>query len=425
MRLTALQWAVVVLCFAVNALDGFDIQAIAFTAPAIRETWTLSGRTLGVVFSAGLVGMAVGSILLGALSDRIGRRRTILLCVALFGAATLLTGSARNVPELIGLRFLTGLGIGGVLPSLNTLVAEYAPERRRNLLVAVMHLGYPLGAMVGGLIAAQIIPEHGWRWVFYGGGLATLALWPLLAAALPESPQYLLGRADARSRARGLALLERIGHRAEEVPAATGTRTDREPGILSRESGMRTHTLALWSGFFLGYLALYFLMSWIPTLLVDAGLALDRSIYAGIALNIGGGIGMLALGYWSATRGLRPLIMGFFAAAALSMVVLGQLPLEIALLLPVTVICGFFALGALIGLYSVAARIYPASARASGVGWAIGAGRVGGILGPVIGGVLVELHWPTGWYFTLAAVPLLLATGAMAAIRARELAPEG
>ena len=423
MRLTALQWAVVVLCFAVNALDGFDIQAIAFTAPSIRDAWTLSGRTLGVVFSAGLVGMAVGSILLGALSDRIGRRRTILLCVALFGTATLLTGAARNVPELIALRFLTGLGIGGVLPSLNTLVAEYSPERRRNLLVAVMHLGYPIGAMTGGLIAAQIVPEHGWRWVFYGGGLATLALWPLLAAALPESPQYLLGRSDARSRERGLTLLARIGQRADTGPEPGASGPDRGPGILARAGGMRTRTLALWSGFFLGYLALYFLMSWIPTLLVDAGLALDRSIYAGIALNVGGGIGMLALGHWSATRGLRPLIMGFFIAAALSMAVLGQLPLEIALLLPVTVVCGFFALGALIALYSVAARIYPAAARASGVGWAIGAGRVGGILGPVIGGVLVELQWPTGWYFTLAAVPLLLATGAMAAIRARELAP--
>ena len=321
MRLTALQWAVVVLCFAVNALDGFDIQAIAFTAPSIRDAWTLSGRTLGVVFSAGLVGMAVGSILLGALSDRIGRRRTILLCVALFGTATLLTGAARNVPELIALRFLTGLGIGGVLPSLNTLVAEYSPERRRNLLVAVMHLGYPIGAMTGGLIAAQIIPEHGWRWVFYGGGLATLALWPLLAAALPESPQYLLGRSDARSRERGLTLLARIGQRADTGPEPGASGPDRGPGILARAGGMRTRTLALWSGFFLGYLALYFLMSWIPTLLVDAGLALDRSIYAGIALNVGGGIGMLALGHWSATRGLRPLIMGFFIAAALSMAV--------------------------------------------------------------------------------------------------------
>ena len=219
------------------------------------------------------------------------------------------------------------------------------------------------------------------------------------------------------------ALRARIGQRADTGPEPGASGPDRGPGILARAGGMRTRTLALWSGFFLGYLALYFLMSWIPTLLVDAGLALDRSIYAGIALNVGGGIGMLALGHWSATRGLRPLIMGVFIAAALSMAVLGQLPLEIALLLPVTVVCGFFALGALIGLYSVAARIYPAAARASGVGWAIGAGRVGGILGPVIGGVLVELQWPTGWYFTLAAVPLLLATGAMAAIRARELAP--
>lgn len=386
---------VVVLCFLVNALDGFDIQAIAYVAPVLRAQWTLDAATLGLLFSSGLVGMATGSIVLGPLSDRIGRRRTILGCVLVFGSATALTAFTRNPTELMAARVLTGLGIGGVLPSLNTLVAEFAPARHRNLLVAFMHLGYPLGATAGGFLAAALIPASGWTGVFLVGGLVTLALLPVLYLGLPESPAHSAVR-TAGARGVGLARALRIAVRP-------------------------SHTLALWTAFFMGYLALYFLISWTPTLLVDSGLDLSQGIYAGIALNAGGAVGMLVLGEWSARRGLRRLIAAFFVAAGLGMALMGQLAGALPVLLAVTVAVGFVGLGALIGLYSVAARLYPAPVRASGVGFAIGAGRLGGILGPGLGGALMTLGWPMSQYFVVLAVPLALAGAAVATLRVAAL----
>jgi MFS transporter, AAHS family, 4-hydroxybenzoate transporter len=392
---------VVLLCFLVNAFDGFDIQAIAYTAPVLRTHWSLDARMLGLAFSSALVGMALGSVLLGPLSDRIGRRRTVLGCVLLFGTATALTGFARAPVELLALRALTGFGIGGVLPSLSTLVAECAPARHRNLLVALMHLGYPVGATLGGLLAAVLIPGGGWRAVFWAGGGATLALLPLLYFGLPESPAFQAARAAGGAPRRGAAIAQTFG--------------------MLRLAAPPLHTLALCTAFFMGYLALYFLMSWTPTLLVDSGLRLEQSIYAGIALNAGGGIGMLALGEWSARRGLRRLIAVFFVIAGAGMALMGQLVGALAPLLVLTVMVGFFGLGALIGLYSVAARLYPAEVRAGATGIAIGAGRIGGIVGPVLGGALLALHWPMGHYFALLALPLLLAGLAVAALRAGAL----
>lgn len=386
---------VVVLCFLVNALDGFDIQAIAYVAPVLRAQWTLDAGMLGLLFSSGLVGMAVGSIVLGPLSDRIGRRRTILGCVLVFGTATALTALARTPAELMALRVLTGLGIGGVLPSLNTLVAEFAPARHRNLLVAFMHLGYPLGATAGGFLAAALIPTSGWSGVFLAGGLATLALLPVLYLGLPESP----------------------AHGASRTAPLGGMGLVRALRVAVRPS----HTLALWSAFFMGYLALYFLISWTPTLLVDSGLDLSQGIYAGIALNAGGAAGMLVLGEWSARRGLRRLIAAFFVAAGLGMALMGQLVGALPVLLAATVAVGFVGLGALIGLYSVAARLYPAPVRASGVGFAIGAGRLGGILGPGLGGALMTLGWPMSQYFVVLAVPLVLAGAAVVTLRVAAL----
>lgn len=388
---------VLALCSAVNMLDGFDLQAIAYVAPVLREAWSLDARALGLAFSSGLAGMAAGSVLLGPASDRFGRRRMILACVLLIGAATALTALARNLPELLALRTLTGFGIGGVLPSLNTLVAEYAPARHRNLMVAGMHLGYPLGATAGGFLAATMLPNGSWGGVFLAGGLATLALLPLLYFALPESPAFRTAAAAARQ----------------------------PPLDALRRAVPVRHTAALWAAFGTGYLALYFLMSWTPTLLVDAGLALRSSIYAGVGLNVGGGAGMLVLGAWSARRSLRGLIVVFFLLAGAGAVLMGQLVGVLPALIAVVVAVGFFGIGALIGLYSAAARLYPAEARASGVGLAIGVGRLGAIVGPGAGGLLLGLGWPMGLYFALLLVPLSAAALAMASIRSKALERPG
>jgi len=415
-----LQRQVVALCWLVNILDGFDLLAISFAAPTLAKAWQLDPQTLGIVFSSGLLGMTVGSLLLGPAADRIGRRRMIILATAVLGLSTLATAGATSVGPLLLLRAITGVAIGALLPSLNTLVAEYTPDRRRNLAISFMHLGYPVGGIAGGFLASRLIPSAGWEAVFLVGGLFTLATLPLLLIGLPESLQYLLKSDQPRSRAAADALASRLGIDLEAVSAQPAAVSTSSVGAILRGRWLAPG-LALWTCFFLGNLTLYFLLNWTPTVLVEAGLPGDRTIRAGMMLNLGGGLGMLSLGYLSARWSIHRMMSGFFALGGLFIMALGQASKATELLFGLTILAGFFSLGGLIGLYSLAARLYPASSRATGIGLAIGAGRFGAILGPYAGGVLISLGWPMGRYFALLALPLM----AVAAILRRVRPPFG
>ena len=412
-----LQWRVVGLCWLVNILDGFDLLAISFAAPTIAKAWQLDPRTLGIVFSSGLLGMTLGSLLLGPAADRIGRRRMIILATAVLGLSTLATAGASGVGSLIVLRVITGVAIGALLPSLNTLVAEYTPDRRRNLAISFMHLGYPVGGIAGGLLASRLIPSAGWEALFVVGGIFTLATLPALLLGLPESLQYLLRQDQARSRAAADTIAGRLGidltsARTQSAAASASSIRDVLRGRWLAPG------LALWVCFFLGNLTLYFLLNWTPTVLVEAGLSGERAIHAGMLLNLGGGLGMLSLGYLSARWSIYRMMSGFFVLGGLFIMALGQASKATDLLFGLTVLAGFFSLGGLIGLYSLAARLYPTSSRATGVGLAIGAGRFGAILGPYAGGVLISLGWPMGHYFALLALPLLAVAAVVWRVRA-------
>lgn len=403
--LTSLQWRVVVLCWLVNILDGFDLLAISFAAPAIAKTWALDPQTLGIVFSSGLLGMTVGSLLLGPAADRIGRRRMILLATTILGLSTLATAGATSVGQLLLLRGITGIAIGALLPSLNTLVAEYTPDRRRNLAISFMHLGYPLGGIAGGLLASYIIPSAGWQALFLSGGIFTLAILPVLLFGLPESLHYLLQKNQPAAQAMAGKLAIRLGidlHAAQAQRVTTSAIRFRD--VLRGQWLMPG--LALWACFFLGNLTLYFLLNWTPTILVEAGLSTVQAMRAGMLLNLGGGIGMLSLGYLSARWSIYRMMSGYFILGGLFIMALGQVP-KADMLFGLTILAGFFALGGLIGLYSLAARLYPDATRATGIGLAIGAGRFGAILGPYAGGVLISMGWPMGSYFALLALPLI------------------
>lgn len=405
--LTSLQWRVVILCWLVNILDGFDLLAISFAAPAIAKTWQLSPQTLGIVFSSGLLGMTAGSLLLGPLADRIGRRRMILMATAALGLSTLATANAASVAQLLLLRGLTGIAIGALLPSLNTLVAEYTPDRRRNLAISFMHLGYPLGGIAGGLLASYVIPSAGWQALFFIGGIFTLAMLPALLFGLPESLHYLLQKKHPEPQAAAEKIAIRLGIDLHAAQAQHVTANDIRFRDVLRGQWLAPG-LALWFCFFLGNLTLYFLLNWTPTILVEAGLPTERAMRAGMLLNLGGGIGMLSLGYLSARWSIYRMMSGYFILGGLFIMALGQMP-EAGLLFAFTILAGFFALGGLIGLYSLAARLYPDATRATGIGLAIGAGRFGAILGPYAGGVLISLGWPMSSYFALLALPLMAA----------------
>jgi len=406
--ISGLQIRVVVICALFNVLDGFDLLAIAFAAPAITQSWQLSAATLGVVFSAGLAGMTLGSLTLGPLADRIGRRKMILMAATLLGLSTLATSQAPELYSLLVLRFITGLAIGGLLPSLNTMVAEYAPDRWRNLAVSCMHLGYPVGGILGGVVAALLIPEYGWQSVFIAGGVMTLLMVVVLSLAVPESLFFL--RLSNRSGAREQA--ETICQKIGIDPALLG-----EPVFETPVGGFKPllqapwlkPSLALLSCFFLCYITLYFLINWIPTILTTGDPAGGPGIGAGVALNIGGAVGMIVLALMSARRTIEPLIGWFFLFGVAGMILISQPGLDGNKLVLLAGFTGFFCIGGMIGLYSVAARLYPDTSRSSGVGLAIGAGRFGAILGPLLGGWLIGLEWQMSNYFLLLAMPLVIA----------------
>ena len=425
----AIHLRVLLLCTLINLLDGFDILAISYTAPAISGEWGISKLELGSVFAAGMIGMAAGSLLLGPLSDLIGRKSAILICLLVIAVSMLATPGAGNVTELVVLRTITGLGIGGILPALNTMVAEFAPERRRNLMVSIMHLGYPIGATAGGFLAAWTIPALGWGGVFIIGGIATLVMVPLVLLWLPESPEFLRSRGTERARTQlQHILVAATGH--AEAPAGAALPQNAPAGDRQQfingfaalfRSGNAIPTLLLWSAYFCGYLTFYFLLSWIPTILVDSGLPLSQAIYVGIALNLGGGAGMLLLGALTGRDNLRPFIATAFLLACGGMIAFSLLDLALPLMLLLTGVIGFFGLAGLIGLYSVAARLYPAAIRATGVGISVGMGRLGGIAGPLVGAQLMALGWGMRDYFTLLGAPLILAAAAVLAMGAASL----
>lgn len=417
------QIVVVAICFVLNVLDGFDVVAISYAAPAIAEDWRIAPTTLGVVFSAGLVGMTVGAMFLAPFTDVIGRRKMILYALIIISASMTITGMAENTAHLIVLRIITGLGIGAMLASLTSMVAEYTPKRRRNFAIGFLQTGYPVGATVGGFLAAWLVPVYGWRELFFVGGGLTAIMAPIVLLWLPESLDFLATRQPPHALQKINKMLHRMQRPAlralPEKPS--GRRAAVTIGALLTPD-FRANTLKLWLAFFMCFFTLYFLLSWIPKIIVNAGFSLENGISAGIAFNAGAVIGVLALGYLADKRGLKGLIALFLVVGGALMLGFGLAPADLIALLCLAFLIGAFVDGGFAGLYSVAARLYPTEIRTTGVGWAIGAGRFGGVAGPYVGGLVIAWQWSSFAAFALFAAPMMIAAAAVIAIRSAELA---
>jgi AAHS family 4-hydroxybenzoate transporter-like MFS transporter len=391
-------------CAAVLFLDGFDTQAIGYVAPALAREWGLTKSALGPVFSAGLFGLMIGALLLGPLADRIGRKRIIILSTLAFGICALATAFVHDVNALLAIRFLTGLGLGGAMPNAVAMTSEFNPRRRRATMVMIMFCGFSVGAALGGLLAAALIPHFGWRSVFVVGGVAPLLLVPILAQRLPESVRFLAltGRADEEV----AGLLRSISPMAVFAPATRFVVQEPElPGIpvLHLFRGGRTPvTLLLWVVFFMSLLNLYFLSNWLPTVLNDLGASVSASAAIGSMLQVGGVVGTFALGSIIDRFSFRALALVYFIAV-FAVGAIGQLGHSIVLVTIAIFAAGFCIVGGQIAANALAATFYPTSVRASGVGWALGIGRVGSIIGPLVGGLLLSMKWSTGAVFMTAA----------------------
>lgn len=427
-RMGPWRWAAVALCFLVALLDGFDTQSIAFIGTAIAAEFKLSATDMTWVITASTIGMAVGAMTLGTFGDRIGRKRTILVALALFGAFSLAGAFAATAWQVVALRFLIGLGMGGATPALLALTAEFSPRRRRGFLMTLVLLGLPGGAMIGGLVAAAWLPAVGWRGIFLIGGALPVVLLAAVIALLPESPAFLVAKGTAEGDRRARTLITRTTGQA--VPDATvlmvedaGEKRGSVAALLS--PAYRTATVAVWAIYLFNWIAWYLLLLWMPTAL--KGLGLDAGTAALGTVTVNGAFILFAVPLSAVLPRVnaRTLLLGMFGAGILIALGLGAAGTNFGLVFTLIGLAGFGVGGQQLALNYVIANAYPTQLRATATGWGIGIGRLGSIVGSALGGLLLTGLGPSG-YFASLAVPLVVAALATLLVRsARAERPEG
>jgi AAHS family 4-hydroxybenzoate transporter-like MFS transporter len=404
------QIRLLLLCAAVLFVDGFDTQAIGYVAPDLARDWNLPRGALGPVFSAGLFGLMIGALIFGPVADRIGRKKIIVLSTICFGIGTLATILAQDIYSLIALRFLTGLGLGGAMPNAIALTSEFNPHRRRATMVMAMFVGFSVGAALGGLLAAALIPHFGWRSIFIVGGIVPILLAPFLAKLLPESIRFLA--LTGRDNPQVANLLTRISPTAKFSSATRfGVHEPKLSGLpvghLFAEKRALT-TILFWIVFFMSLLDLYLLSNWLPTVLNDLGASISVAAAVGAMLQVGGIVGTFVLGKLIDRFSFRALAITYlFASVAVAAIGFSGHSIVFS---TIAIFCaGFCIVGGQIASNALTATYYPTAIRSTGVGWALGIGRIGSIVGPLIGGVMLSNQVGPQTLFTAAAVPALIA----------------
>jgi len=393
-----------------NMQDGFDILAITFSAGAIAEDWGLQRTQLGIVFSASLFGMMLGAMFLSPFADKVGRRIMTVIGLCISGVGMIIAASASNIELLVAGRLMTGVGIGGILASLNTLAAEYAGERFSSLAVATFQLGYPLGAFFAGYIASWMLDIGTWRHVFWFGAALSFFFVPIILL-LPESTDYLAktGKSDA------LSQINRIRRRfgREPLEKLDTHHNDTHPGLVAGVLMLfapryALRTLLIWSAFFLLLISLYFVLSWTPRILVEMGFDEDVGNLGGRLLNLAGMFGMIGVGVLATL--LRPPLAAtiYLFAMICGLIALSMASQQLAVILFAVSVVGFFTHGSMVGLYAVVPTLYPTELRATGTGWAIGLSRFGAIIGPAGAGILLDQKVPMQLLFQVFVVPVAL-----------------
>lgn len=415
------QIMVVALCLVMNIVEGFDILVMSFAASGVAREWELNGSQLGLLLSSGLIGMAVGSAGLAPLADRIGRRPLTLIGLGVAALGMVLSAGATGLTQLGLCRLGTGIGVGAVMASLPVITAEYSNKRTRGTSIAFFAVGLPLGGVLGGSVAALVTAEYGWRATFLLGAVLTLVTATAMLKLLPESLDYLTNRQPKHALDRVNALLVRMKQEPlGDLPISSPARRGRiRASILRGHNGVRT--ILLWVSFFSLLGGLYFASSWTPRLLEQAGLSSQQGINGGILLNLGGVAGTLlitVLALRLSSHVLASITLATAGAAFILMTfALGSLP--VTMITAVLIGLTLNANGA--AMYAIAPTMYPAEVRTTAVGWAIGVGRVGGIVAPLVAGFLVDAGWDAAALFAFFSIPLFVA--AIAIFAAGRLRP--
>ena len=412
-KVGAFQYLVVALCALTVFLDGYDTQSISFLMRAIRAEMNFPAEHIGPIISAGLVGLAVGALVFGPIADRIGRRWVVIISTAIFGVFTLAAANSTTETQLMAFRFLSGLGFGGAMPNAIALTAEYCPERRRATLVMIMFTGFSFGAAVAGSLAGSLIPVYGWRIIWYIGGALPLVILPIQFFLLPESIRFLVLVRGARERI--AELIRRLDPAAGVSPNARFVIAETPPGVpvvQLFQDGRAAGTICLWGMFFLNLLALFFVQNWLPLTLASSGVPASTAVHTAALLQWGGTAAALLTGFIMDRLGGSRVMPFFYFFGCVCVLMLGQFgngQSAVYAVMAMTFAGGFFVVGGQNCANAYAAMFYPTAMRSSGVGWCLGIGRVGAIIGPLLGQALISRGWPNNWVFGTAAIPLALA----------------
>jgi AAHS family 4-hydroxybenzoate transporter-like MFS transporter len=406
--ITAYQVGVLAMCMLVALLDGYDTQAIGYTAPAIAEALHLPREVFGPVFSAGLLGAALGALSFGPLADRFGRKRFMIAATIIFAVFSLLIVRVSSLPELLSYRFCAGLGLGGATPAFLALGGEFAPVSKRGVFVSIAFAAFPFGGLIGALTSSYVIPNFGWQFIFYIGGAAPLLIAVVLAVWLPESLRFLMARNIRLDEVRSTLARIAPGEIGPDVQLVASPERERE-GVPVKHlftEGRAAKTVLLWVAFFTCFMVLVTVTAWTPTVLRSV----DFSISAGaliIGLNNAGSVCASVLSGFLVDRfgPYKTLVPGFILGG-ICLAAFGQATSSVAVLAVVSTLAGFFVGGTGTGLIALTAGLYPTTVRSTGIGWGMGMGRLGQVFGPLGTGLLVG--GGVGGVFYAAAVPCFI-----------------
>ncbi|MFK7733677.1 MAG: MFS transporter [Pseudomonadales bacterium] len=401
------QWAAVLVTVGLNALDGFDVLSISFAAPGIASDWGIDRAALGWILSMELFGMAIGSITLGPVADKVGRRPTILFCLVAMTIGMAGAAYANGMQSLLFWRLLTGVGIGGMLAAINAAASEFSNLRWRGLAMAAMVIGYPIGGILGGLGVQHILGAGGWRDIFMFGAWATAAFIPLVWFFMPESPVFYDRRRAPGALERINPILARFGH--QEATELSSLPESAEKTSLADifKPGLMMVTVLVTLAYFAHITSFYYIIKWIPKIVVDMGFEARSAAAVLTWVNVGGAIGGAVFGYLATRMALRPLTIVTLLIASAMIVWFGRGSSDLHSLTVAVGITGFFTNAGVVGMYSLFAKVFPTHVRATGTGFAIGMGRGGAVLAPIAAGYLFQAG------LGLQTVSIVMASGAL------------
>ena len=424
-KLGSFQIRFFVLCGLCLLMDGFDIQAVGYVAPAIIQDWHIPSYVLGSVFAAGNFGVLIGSLAFTMVADKIGRRPVLITATLAFSLLTLLTARAASPDQLLMCRLAAGLALGCIMPNVVALVGEYSPSRIKVKMMSYVMIGFVSGAAFGGFISAWLIPRFGWKSVFYFGGIVPIGIALLMYFFLPESLHFMVLRCkNEREVANSVRRIAPDIEHTTEVRYVTGEEERRGVPVLHLFRERRTlSTVLLWLISFMNLLDIYSLANWLPTVVRDAGYSVSNAVLVGTMVQVAGIVAVFVFASLAARFGLFAVLTGGFLLACLHIALIGPATVSLIMLFLVVFLAGLGIQGGQIGVNALAATYYPTYMRSTGIGWALGVGRIGAIIGPFVGGQLLRLHWTDTQLFFSAAVPALISSIGMLCLW-RAMTPE-